>query len=151
MSGHGDSRGPEADESIPAAPDGFVRSEARGPFSTHNGPYFHARPAEGAAQAFFVLPRHCNGMGILHGGMVSAFLDGLLGAAVGRATRTASVTIHLSLDFLSMARAGEWVIGESRVTRQTKDLAFAEGRLHVGNKDIARASGVFKLMHRKIE
>ena len=71
MSGHGDSRGPEADETIPAAPDGFVRSEARGPFSTHNGPYFHARPAEGAAQAFFVLPRHCNGMGILHGWRIS--------------------------------------------------------------------------------
>lgn len=151
MSGLGDSRGPDSEQEIPAPPDGFVRSESRGPFSVHIGPYFHARPDEGAQHAFYVLRRHCNGMGILHGGMVSAFMDGLLGAAVGRATRTASVTIHLSLDFLSMARAGEWVIGNSRVTRHTKDLAFAEGRLHVGEKDIARASGVFKLMHRKIE
>ncbi len=151
MTALGDAGGPEQDPEIPEPPEGFVRTQARGPFSSHVGPYFHAHPAEGAAHAFFVLRRHCNSMGILHGGMVSAFMDGLLGAAVGRATGTACVTIHLSVDFLSMARAGEWVIGESRVTRATKDLAFAEGRIHVGEKDIARASGVFKLMHRKMK
>jgi uncharacterized protein (TIGR00369 family) len=139
------------DPDFPPPPEGFVASEHRGAFSTHNGPYFEARPEKGAAQAFYVLPRHCNRMGIVHGGMVSAFMDSLLGAAVGRETRISSVTIHLSIDFLSMARAGEWVLGESRCTRATKDLAFAEGRIYVGTKDVARASGVFKLMHRKIE
>jgi len=90
-------------------------------------------------------------MGIVHGGMLTAFLDGLLANAVGRETRSMSVTVHLSVDFLSMARAGEWVIGESRVTRATAELAFAEGRVFVGEKDIARASGVFKLMHKKVQ
>ena len=139
------------DPVIPAPPEGFVPSRERGPFSSHNGPYFEARPAVGAAQAFYVLPRHCNRMGIVHGGMLTAFLDGLLAAAVGRAAKTASVTIHLSVDFLSMARGGEWVIGESKVTRIASDIAFAEGRLFVGQKDIARATGVFKVMHRPIE
>ena len=151
MSRFGQAGGDGEDDLVPEPPAGFVRIEHRGRFSMHNGPYFHARPAEGAAQAFFVLPRHCNGLGILHGGMVSAFIDGLLAAAVGRATRTTGVTIHLSVDFLAMARAGEWVLGESRLTRATKELAFAEGHLHVGGRDIARASGVFKLMHRKID
>lgn len=117
----------------------------------HNGPYFQARPAEGAAQAFYVLPRHCNRMGIVHGGMLTAFLDSALAAAVGRQTKSASVTIHLSVDFLSMARAGEWVMAESRVTRATREVVFAEARIHVGEKDIVRGSGVFKLMHRKVE
>ena len=50
--------------------------------------------------------------------MLTAFMDGLLAAAVYRATRKTSVTIHLSVDFLHMARVGEWVIGE--VCRQLK-------------------------------
>jgi uncharacterized protein (TIGR00369 family) len=135
------------EEAIPPPPEGFVPAEGRGLFSTHNGPYF-MRPGEGelVEQAFFSLPRHCNGVGIVHGGMLSAFLDGVLAGAVWRGARKRAVTIHLSIDFLHMARAGEWVIGEARLTRATKDVAFAEGRAYVGPRDVVRASGVFKVM-----
>jgi len=136
---------------IPAPPEGFVPS-SRGPYTTHNGPMFHRRNADGGlTHAFFVLPRHCNSMGIVHGGMLSTFFDGVVAGAVGRVTGGMSVTVHLSLDFLSMARKGEWVYGEGRATRQTKDLVFAEGRIFIGDKDVLRGSGVFKPMHRKAE
>ena len=82
--------------------------------------------------------------------MLSAFLDGLLAAAAGRAARATPVTIHLSIDFLDMGRAGDWVLGEAKVTRVTRDIAFAEGRAHIGGRDLARASGVFKLMRRRV-
>ncbi|MFZ5721888.1 MAG: PaaI family thioesterase [Pseudomonadota bacterium] len=136
-------------EVIPDPPPGFVRSEGRGPFSTHNGPYFH-RIGEGGLveQAFYALPRHVNGVGIVHGGMLSAFTDGLLAMAVGRATKQVAVTIHLSIDFLHMARQGDWIIGEARMSRATRDVAFADGRLHARGVDIVRASGVFKIMAR---
>jgi len=98
--------------------------------------------------AFFALPRHANGLGLVHGGMLTAFMDGLLGGASYRAARKTGVTIHLSVDFLHMARVGEWVIGEARATRVTKDIAFVEGRAYVGRTDVVRASGVFKLMHK---
>ena len=81
--------------------------------------------------------------------MLSAFLDGLLAGAAGRATQATPVTVHLSIDFLDMGRAGEWVIGEAEVTRATRDLAFAEGAASVGPRTLARASGVFKLMRRR--
>src|ERR1044072_5053614 len=134
---------------IPEAPEGFVRSDQRGPFSTLNGPYFH-KPSDGKVveQAFFALARHANGIGIVHGGMLSAFMDGLLAAAAGHGTGKTSVTIHLSIDFLHMARKGDWVMGEARMTRATKDVAFSEGRLHVRGVDIVRASGIFKMMPR---
>jgi uncharacterized protein (TIGR00369 family) len=135
------------EEPIPSPPEGFLLAEGRGAFSTHNGPYFY-RPVEGdrVEQAFFALKRHTNGVGIVHGGMLSAFMDGVLAGAVWRGARKRAVTIHLSIDFLHMARAGEWVIGEARLTRATRDVAFAEGRAYVGGRDVARASGVFKLM-----
>lgn len=136
-------------QAIPPPPDGFVATRPRGPFSTHNGPYFERACEAGAEQAFFILPRHCNQMGIVHGGMLSAFMDGLLAASVGRAAGAPSVTMHLSLDFLAMARAGEWALGAAKVTRLARDVAFAEGHVQVNGRDLVRGSGVFKLMHRR--
>lgn len=136
------------DEAIPAAPEGYVPAEGRGLFSTRNGPYFH-RPGgkDGLVeQAFYALPRHCNGVGIVHGGMLSAFMDGVLAGAVWQGAQRRAVTIHLSIDFLHMARAGDWVFGEARLTRATRDVAFAEGRAYSGARDLVRCSGIFKLM-----
>ncbi len=81
--------------------------------------------------------------------MLSTFLDGLLAAAGARASGATPVTVHLSLDFLDMGRAGEWVFGEAKATRLTRDLAFVEGRAYVNDRTLARASGVFKLMRRR--
>ena len=130
-------------------PEGYVPANGRGAFSTHNGPYYH-RPGDGdlAEQAFQALDRHTNGMGLVHGGMLSAFMDGVLAGAVWRGTGKAGVTIHLSIDFLHMARKGDWIMGEARVTRATNDIAFVEGRAYVGTHDVVRCSGVFKLMKR---
>jgi uncharacterized protein (TIGR00369 family) len=118
----------------------------------HNGPFFHRLDADGGFEhAFYVLKRHCNGMGIVHGGMLTTFLDGLLARAVFTATGAVSVTVHLSADFLSMARAGDWVFGDARVTRKARDLVFAEGRVRVAGRDILRGSGVFKPVRRRID
>lgn len=135
---------------IPTPPEGFVESRNRGPFTLHNGPYYHRVDENGFEQAFFALGRHCNSMGIVHGGMLSTFLDGVLATAVHRATGTASVTVHLSVDFLSMARAGEWVLGTARLTRKTKDLAFVEGVIRVGEREVVRGTAIFKLMRKAI-
>ncbi|MDR3513512.1 MAG: PaaI family thioesterase [Caulobacteraceae bacterium] len=137
------------EETVPAPPEGFVSMERRGAFSRRNGPFF-GRMSEGKVeQAFYALQRHCNGLGIVHGGMLAAFLDGLLANAVGRAAGRPGVTIHLSIDYLAMARAGEWVFGEAQVTRATGEVAFAEARVHNGRHDVVRGSGVFKLMHKR--
>lgn len=59
------------EETIPEPPPGFVRSSGRGQFSTVNGPYFHKPVADGlVSQAFYALPHHTNGIGLVHGGML---------------------------------------------------------------------------------
>lgn len=130
-------------------PEGFVPFARRGPFSEHNGPLYHRPDASPVTHGFRVLKRHCNGLGIVHGGMLASFLDGLLGHAVSAGAGRPGVTIHLSLDYLAMARAGDWIEGEGRVTRLAKDVAFAEARAYVGSRDLVRAAAIFKLMERK--
>ncbi len=100
----------------------------------------------GVEQAFFALSRHCNSFGIVHGGMIAAFLDGLLAGAAARTAGGRLVTMQLSVNFLDMGRAGDWVLGDARATKVARDIAFVEGRARVDERDIARASGVFKLM-----
>ncbi|HUZ13567.1 MAG TPA: PaaI family thioesterase [Caulobacteraceae bacterium] len=136
-----------AGEAMPSPPHGFVAATARGRFSTHIGPYFHHPDG---AQAFFAMQRHCNSVGLIHGGMLSAFLDGVLASAAAHGTGMTPVTMHLSIDFLDMGRAGEWVIGEASLTRASAGVAFAEGRAHVDGRGLARATGLFKLMRRRI-
>jgi acyl-coenzyme A thioesterase PaaI-like protein len=86
-------------------------------------------------------------MGVVHGGMLATFMDAVLAMALRQIGR-GGVTVNLSLDYLRMARTGDWVMGESRLLRATTDLAFVEGRAFVGQRDLVRASGVFKLMRR---
>jgi uncharacterized protein (TIGR00369 family) len=131
-------------------PQGFVRMEKRGAFSTHNGPYYVRQVEAGRAeQAFYAAPIHENGIGLVHGGMLAAFMDGVLASSIRSGTGKTAVTMHMSIDFLQMTRVGEWVQGEARMTRATNDVAFAEGRAFVGDRDVVRLSGVFKLMARR--
>lgn len=134
----------KVDETSP--PFGYVLSEGRGPFTTHNGPVYHKLDGDQFYQAFRALPRHCNGHGIVHGGWLSTFADGVLGAAVWRTTKQPSVTLRLNVDFLDMVRTGEWVEGTGIVTRATRTLAFVRADLLCSGRKILAADAVFKLM-----
>jgi len=130
-------------------PEGFEESTNRGPFTTHNGPFFHKVNEDGSfVHGFRAAEQHCNGMGIVHGGLVTAFADGLMGTAVWRATQVVGLTIRLNADFLSIAKVGDWVEGTATVTRATRSVAFVESHVHVGSRPILHTTGVFKLMPR---
>ena len=137
------------EDSNPPPPPGFLPTEVTGPFTEQNGPIYRRPSKEGETellQALFILPRHTNGLGLLHGGMLSTFLDNTLGAAVRLVTGQPSVTVHLSIDFIRMARQGEWLIGEGRVAQVAGRTVFAEGRAVIGDRVVGRATGVFQLM-----
>lgn len=130
-------------------PEGFEESTNRGPFTTHNGPFFHKVNEDGSfVHGFRAAEQHCNGMGIVHGGLVTAFADGLMGTAVWRSTQVVGLTIRLNADFLSIAKVGDWVEGTATVTRATRSVAFVESHVHVGSRPILHTTGVFKMMPR---
>lgn len=131
------------------APEGFLFSGNRGPFTTHNGPFFHQNFENGTfAHGFRAEERHCNSLGIVHGGMLMAFGDGVLATAVWAASKRRSVTIRMTSDFTHMARKGEWVEGTAEVTKLARSVAFVEGEVRTGNQIVLKASGVFKLFRK---
>lgn len=129
-----------------APPEGFTPARNRGPFTSHNGPLYAYDDGATWKRGFRVLPRHCNSFGLVHGGWLMAFADGLLAEACFRASGTPILTIRMTSDFLNPARTGEWVEGTARTTRVTRSMAFADCEIRSGSKLIFTASGVFKLM-----
>ena len=136
-----------------AAPEPFRISVRRGPFTTHNGPWFHWAEESEWRQGVRLVDRHCNSRGIVHGGFLSSFADGLAATSVFREVKRASVTIKLNTEFLRSAKAGEWLQGTAQITRATGKMAFVDAYAWVGEaRDIPmdslvfRSSAVFKLL-----
>ena len=137
------------DDEFPLTPPaGYQASTTRGPYTSHNGPFFHQVTGDGFRHGVRIQKRHCNSRGITHGGMLMSFADGLLGTAVFRETKTVALTARMNADFLSSARPGEWLEGTARVTKATRSVAFCEAELFVGERAVLKATGVFKIMAR---
>lgn len=134
-------------------PEPFRLSVRRGPFTTHNGPWFHWADDERFRQGVRLLERHCNSRKIVHGGFLSSFADGLAATAVFRELKRSSVTIKLNTEFLRSANAGDWLEGTARITRATGKTAFVDAFAWVGEgRDmpmddlVFRSSAIFRLL-----
>jgi acyl-coenzyme A thioesterase PaaI-like protein len=114
------------------APAPFKPSVRRGPFTTHNGPWFHWADGADFRQGVRLLDRHCNSRGIAHGGFLSSFADGLLATAIFRSLQRSAVTVQLTTEFLNEARAGEWLQGTATILRDTRALAFVSAHAWIG-------------------
>jgi uncharacterized protein (TIGR00369 family) len=136
-----------------APPAPFRPSVRRGPFTTHNGPWFHWTEQSDWRQGVRLMERHCNSRGIVHGGFLCSFADGLAATAVFREVKRASVTIKLNTEFLRSAKSGEWLQGTAQVTRATGKMAFVDAYAWVGERRdipmdnlVFRSAAVFKLL-----
>lgn len=141
------------DESTLAPPAPFKLSVRRGPFTTHNGPWFHWASDDEFRQGVRLLERHCNSRKIVHGGFLSSFADGLAATAVFREIKQSSVTMKLNTEFLRSAHAGEWLQGTAQITHATRKMAFVDAFAWVGegpdipmDELVFRTSAIFRLM-----
>jgi uncharacterized protein (TIGR00369 family) len=144
-----------ADTPAPAAaapdiPEGFKPRSFGGGFIGANGPlYLKKLDGGGLLLGFRVEPRHCNPMGILHGGMMATFCDMLL--PISAHTLSADLarrflpTIQLQVDYLGASKLGAWVQGQAQLLRSTRSLVFLQGLVTADGDNVARASGIFKI------
>ncbi len=128
-------------------PPGFVALPARGGFTERNGPWFEKTETDGRVlRGLRILPRHLNALGIVHGGLLTAFLDAAMGAAAWRASGRRCVTLSLSVDFLSHGRPGDWIEAECTCTGFDSQVAHVNGRLYGRRHSIMTGQGLFALL-----
>lgn len=72
-----------------------------------------------------------NPAGTLHGGIISAMIDDVMGATMfSTGEQSFFNTIELTVDFFASSREGETVVLSTQVTRKGKQLAHVIGELH---------------------
>jgi uncharacterized protein (TIGR00369 family) len=130
-------------------PSGFAPAPMGGGFIAANGPLYLFEQGPVVKLGFRVEPRHCNPMGICHGGMLASFCDMLLPISVHRKSAEVGLrflpTVSLQLDYMAPAPLGAWVEGEADVLRVTRAMVFAQGIVRVDGVVAVRCSGLMKI------
>ena len=109
------------------------------------GPFWQRDGAEGPEYAFLAEHKHHNRRGVVQGGMLMTFADRSMGMTAWHANnRKPQATVQLDVHFVDAVQIGEFVEAKCNVIRRTRSLLFMSGRLVVGLRIVATASGVWK-------
>ena len=140
---------PHAAAPAPDIPDGFKPRRFGDGFIAVNGPLYLKKLERGILLGFRVERRHCNPMGICHGGMIATFCDMLLPISAHYLSpeleRRFLPTINLQVDYLAASKLGAWVQGEAQLLRATRSMVFMQGVVSADGEPVARVSGIFKI------
>lgn len=109
------------------------------------GPLWTRREDEGWGYGLLLDESHCNGAGMVHGGMVTMLADHALSALAWEAAgRQPCITVHLGTHFLAPIRPGDFLEARGSVAQQGRSLLFMEGKLFVSERVVSLVSGVWK-------
>ena len=133
---------------VPQVPVGYA-PVVGGPFIRMCGA-FHLHEAR-PVMAMPITADDLNSLGIVHGGMLAAIIDTAMGVVVGREIGAVSTpTISLSIDYLGAVREGDFVEAHVDVHKLGVRISNASCLLKVGERLVARASGVFIMRRRAV-
>ena len=130
-------------------PPGFRELTNLTGFAAANGPWFERVEKDRVIRCFRPGPQHGNALGIVHGGMLAAFLDSAMGTAIWHALERRAVTLRLSIDYLGPGRIGDWLMAEGQVVNHDEHVVQVKGRLYGPRHDVLAGLGVFSLLSRR--
>ncbi|MBM3527920.1 MAG: PaaI family thioesterase [Alphaproteobacteria bacterium] len=138
---------PSAPPFDPAA-HGWERDEDHG-FVALAGPVWRRPDGDGFRYAFLAETKHHNRRGVVQGGMLMTFADRAMGRTCWHANgRVPQATAQLGVHFADAVKIGEFVEARCTVVRRTRALVFMRGELMVGERVVATANGVWKVLGR---
>lgn len=93
------------------------------------GTLLKAEPGEMSVQ-FIIREEMTNPMGVIHGGMVAAIIDDVIGSAVFSLHHEFFYTsVNLNIDFLASAKLGSTITAHANIIRQGRNIIHAECRI----------------------
>ena len=131
---------------------GFEQISLKPGFMKHNGGVMFKTISENEYEfKAKINNNHLNAAGIAHGGFIAALIDAGAGTASHKSADSGPcVTISLDLKFITAARLNDELIGKTKIQKKTKSMVFLTCELKSENKIIATASGVWKILNKKI-
>jgi acyl-coenzyme A thioesterase PaaI-like protein len=127
-------------------PDGWM-SEPRTAFDTLAGPFYVPPDGSTNTSGFLAEAKHANTRDLVHGGMITAAFDFGLGVTSRNATgMRPGASVQLNIHFIGSVKLGEFAIVRYEIMRATRSLVFLRGVMTVGERTVATADGVWKIL-----
>ncbi|MHB8271454.1 PaaI family thioesterase [Bradyrhizobium sp.] len=125
---------------------GWSRVDASG-FIALVGPLWQ-RVVDGLHEyALVAEDKHHNRRGVVQGGVLMTFADRSCGMTARFVSGSPSLaTVQFDTQFVDAAKIGEVLVSRPRVVRATRSLIFMTTEVSAGERCVAMASGVFKVM-----
>ena len=147
----GDNERPALPSPRPAQPlQGYTPMEIRDPFEAFVGPLYSETVENDGLErkeAFIVDDRHVDAAGKLHPGMLMTFADAIVGGTAWNASeRRPCVTLSMQTSYTGTAKAGDVVIGHTRLTRKTRAVVFCAADFFVGDELICQSTSLWKVL-----
>ena len=105
---------------------------------------------KGIASAQYIADKTmCHSGGIVQGGFITGWIDAVMALSCRAkcGTDVLALTLEIKVSFLNSAQMGK-IISTAKVIKNTKTIAFAEGKLENTNGDlIATGTSTIKLKH----
>lgn len=129
-------------------PEGYKPMVRQAPFWELAGPFYEKECDDGSRHVGVrIEEKHCNVRGTAHGGLIATLADIALGYNIACATgwELPIATVNLTTDYAGAAQVGDWLEARVDIQRIGRSVIFANTFIYVGDKRIARASGVFSV------
>ncbi|MGA9088977.1 MAG: PaaI family thioesterase [Bradyrhizobium sp.] len=111
------------------------------------GPLWQRVVNEVHEYAIVAQDKHHNRRGLVQGGLLMTFADRSCGMTARFVSgRPTLATVQMDTHFVDSAKIGEVLISKPRVVRATRSLIFITTEVTAGDRCIATASGVFKVL-----
>ena len=120
-------------------------------FSGEVAPIWTRRRDERTAIGFLADRRHINNhAGTIHGGALMTFADIALGYVVVQLLGAPRcVTVQMQMQLVASPRVGNFIHCEPEILRHTSHLVFVRGLIHAGEKPVASADGIWKVLEKR--
>jgi acyl-coenzyme A thioesterase PaaI-like protein len=97
--------------------------------------------------ALLAQDKHHNHRGLVQGGLLMTFADRTCGMTARYVSgRPTLATVQMDTHFVDSAKIGEILVSKPHVVRSTRSLIFTTTEVTAGERCIAMASGVFKVL-----
>lgn len=138
--------------------EGFAEHERRSPVTDAWRPIYASSEGGIVRLAIILAEQHCNGRGMLHGGVIAALADNAMGLSLGAALAAAGdddierghakgiVTTSLSVDYLGVANIGQWIEIIPRVIHLGRGSGVVDALITADDQTIARANAGFRIL-----
>jgi uncharacterized protein (TIGR00369 family) len=93
--------------------------------------------------------QHANSRGFVHGGLIASLADNAMGLSCHEHLKDAApaglVTVSLGIDYLGIARVGQWLEFSTSFVKAGRSLCFAQAFVTADGKPCARANATFSV------